>query len=331
MVKKATHRKLIAVAIFLALVIGLFNTFLVSVAHATIIHTPLPVSFSWPSWWSGNSSTNQCDASWYNNNNTNNPKVTETLLTTWRGIEACGPRPHDGTPIGGGLTTYDAPETMPNTSLGTSASQYMWECTELAARYLEVAFGIPSQVANGGAFATNYYNAFSSLFQHYTNDGTQVYPQEGDVISMSSSDPNGHVGIVKQLSVSGTPGTATITIMDQNGSDSESPAGTFQLSVVNYVVQASGGYSNFDWIHPKLWNDISPVGTTTDIIYGMSASSTSSIWAAGYEQPSGSNPIPVTYFNNGSGGSGVNPNIKLVTFTTIILVSKPFRIAHLPG
>lgn len=56
------------------------------------------------------------------------------------------------------------------------------------------------------------------------------------------------------------------------------------------------------------WTNNSPSGTTKDQIYGMSARGTSSIWAAGWEQPSGANKTPVTYFNNGSGWTKYSPS-----------------------
>src|SRR5258708_3685318 len=298
MVAKTFPKGLKQFAFILILAVGI----LIPLLHATVVHADtvvtnptLPLTFSKPSWWTDQ--THDCDATFYNANNT--AGQTATLYYTWRGIQACGPRPH-------GRSSYDALD-----SNITGNGQYQWECTELAARYLQVAYGARSLMANGGVFASTYATSTytKNLFQYYQNNSPAtdtVFPQEGDVISLTSAAPQGHVAIVIGLSVSGTPGSATITMMDQNGDDAESPAGTFQLSIVNYVIQDFDGYHATDWIHPRVWSNISPSFTTHDTIYSMSASSTTNVWAAGNEKPSGS-WTPVTFNYNGASWTKYSP------------------------
>jgi hypothetical protein len=279
---RTISRKMTPLALFLIVAMGVLLLLSTTVVHAdTVVTNPtLPATFSWPLWWSGSAGTNDCDASFYNANNS--AGQTAVLLQTWRGIQVCGPQPNSD-------LSNEALEPMPN----NGTSQWMWQCPELPARYLQVAYGLKSQTAGGGAFAQTYANAFPSVLQNYSNNGNAVYPQEGDVISMASStDSNGHVGIVSQLSVSPTPGSATITIVDQNGSD----GGSFQLSIVNFVVQNASGYSGFDWIHPRVWSTYL-TDTTSDKLESVAASSATSVWAAGYQQ-SGTSKVPVTYYHD---------------------------------
>jgi len=58
------------------------------------------------------------------------------------------------------------------------------------------------------------------------------------------------------------------------------------------------------------WSNNSPSGTTSDSIQAMAASSTSNVWAAGYETPANFHTQPVTYLNNGSGWTKYSPTSK---------------------
>lgn len=276
-------------ALVLALLIGFLLPVTGSVHADTVITNPtLPTTFAWPSWWSGTWGTNDCNGSVYNATYPNTPA---SVLSTWRGIQACGPKPKD-------LNGQDLLETMPN----SGASQYMFECTELAARYLQTAYGIKSLVANGGQFAYNYGHdsTWGSKFAYYVNGTDNVLPQEGDVVSMtSSSDANGHVAIVTGLSVSDTdPTSGTITLMDQNGSSS----GTFSMTISDYVIQDNTdlGLSATDWIHPLVGIDNNPSVTLSTEIQTIVARNRTQAWIAGNEQPVGYDKRPVTYYYNGS-------------------------------
>jgi len=61
---------------------------------------------------------------------------------------------------------------------------------------------------------------------------------------------------------------------------------------------------------PASWSNNSPSGTTSDSIQAMAASSTSNVWAAGYETPANFHTQPVTYLNNGSGWTKYSPTSK---------------------
>lgn len=58
---------------------------------------------------------------------------------------------------------------------------------------------------------------------------------------------------------------------------------------------------------PASWSNNSPSGSTYDNIYAMAAPTATSAWAAGYEQPSGLDQQPVTYYNNGSSWTKYSP------------------------
>lgn len=257
-------------------------------ADTTITNPLLPSTFSRPTWW--HSTTDNCDSTWYNSHKTGGGNA--TLQTSWRGLQSCGPKP--GT--SGGYATPDFP--------ASAYDKNMFQCTELVARYLEVGYGLHSVQGDGGELAAAYKTAYPDDFDQYNNDGTAVYPQEGDVLSMAvSGTSTGHTTVVIGLSVSDTPGTATITLMDQNGSAN----GTFTLSVVNYVIQDTAAYSNYVWIHPHQFVSNSPSASVYTTITSVASAGASSIWIAGHDRTGGANFQPTTWHWDGSSWTKYNP------------------------
>lgn len=253
-----------------ALLIGTFVTFFPQTrAYA--------ITYPKPSWWTYSDSSHQhCDSGHFGN--------TYTLLTTWNGLEVCGP-------VGSNTSV-----TFPN-----GVSEGEWQCVELVARYLLIVYGAPAlSNTNGDQVVANYASTYSSLFTSVTNDGnTHTFPKAGDVISYSDV----HTAIITEVTVTDpTNGNATLTLIEQNAVSS----GTTTQKVIAWKIKgdkddptASGTDTVSAWLTPKQsWSDYGPGGTTYDSIYSMSATSTSNVWAAGYEQPSGLSKQPVTYYHD---------------------------------
>jgi hypothetical protein len=286
-------------ALILTLLIGSLIPISGSVrADSQVINPALPETFDWPSWWSGSVGTNDCDASWYNANKTEGDDA--ILQTSWRGIQSCGPHPGES-----GNATPDFPNS--------AYDKEMFQCTELAARYLQVAYGIPSYQGSGSDFAVSYKNHYPNNFQYFENvSGSGVFPQEGDVVSMSSSSSAGHVAIVTELVSSDTPGDGYIVLMDQNGSAN----GTFTLQISNYQIQSTSEFGDFTWIHPiiiEVLTESSPTNSYATNLYGVT-SDQSQAWVVGEEKPAGSSSRTVTW--NWSGGSWTKFNPPTVTGST---------------
>lgn len=265
--------RIASLTILLVFVAGLF-------IPATPAKANLLVTYRWPYWWSGAAGTNDCNSSYYNANNGNGPDA--VLFTTWRGIQVCGPRPQQG--------GVDVAEQIPNADYisnppppGYYYTAQMFECTELATRYLRIAFGLKGiAVGGGGNFANAYATEYPGTFQHFYNGIDSVMVQEGDVVSFTSNDPNGHVAIASQVTID-SPGNGTITFINQNGSPAESPAGTFQLTVSGYTINDNGVFYPTDWVHP-IWNDTSPAPTVSVVINDSTASGPNDVWLAGTAQ-----------------------------------------------
>lgn len=288
-------------ALALALAVGLLFPIQGAVrADTRVINPALPATFAWPSWWSGSIGTNDCNADVYNPYFTGDPDA--VLKQTWRGIQTCHPRPLDI-----GLTGVPFSILKLDGSGQYTPTQYMFQCTELAKRYLRIASGADIITADGKDVATNYASTYPTKFQHFVNNGNaQVYPQEGDVVSMTSSDAGGHVAIVTELYVSDTPGNGYVRLMDQNGSTD----GDFRIDIYNYVLQdesiESLGFHPVDWIHPLVGVENSPSTAITTQIDGVAAEHNHS-WIVGNEQPIGYDRRQVTWNWNGSSWMKYNP------------------------
>jgi CHAP domain len=150
-----------------------------------------PATAPTPPWWSGN-----CDV--------NNHSGSYPLAASYNGVEACGPGPLQG--------GYDKLVHFFPGAWG----EYEWECVELVARYMYLVYGIHPYSANGNTVVSNY---SGSVLSKVSNDGASL-PSPGDIVSEAdtTTNPDGHTGVVTAVNVS--DGTGTVTIMEQNASAS---------------------------------------------------------------------------------------------------------------
>jgi len=253
----------------------------------------LPATYPWPSWWGNGPYGDICWSSYYNANNGNHPD--STLFTTWRGIQVCGPRPSQD-------NGYYVAEPIPNIeNKNKKYTAYMFQCAELPTRYLRVVFGMNGeQNFGGGNFATHYSNNYPQTFTHHLNTpGNTRLPREGDIVSFTSSDPNGHVAIVKSVNPI-IPGTDSIvTFINQNGNSNESNPGTFDALILNGEIQDANGFHATDWISPR-WTGELPSAAQYSTVYDMDATSGSNVWTAGFNQPPTTSRRPVIFRWDGS-------------------------------
>src|SRR6266496_2971177 len=268
--------------LLLLLVLLIAGTLVTFVPRSQALALTYPV----PKWWNGDT----CDSTHFNASG-----QTAHLLTTWNGIQVCGYGPTQG-----------GTEVSVQFTQGGS-TEYEWDCTELVKRYLFTVYGALSLGnTNGSQVVDNYTNTYSNLFTKVTNDGS-THIKVGDVLSYSGTD--NHTAIVYDTSGLNSSGTGTIKYIEQNANIH----GWYTQTVTNWVIKHGvddGGSTDTvaAWLTPKQgWSDNSPSGTTNDLIYSMSASSTTNIWASGYEKPTSGDKQPVTYHNTGSGFTKVSP------------------------
>src|SRR6266487_1702369 len=251
--------------------------------------------YSAPSWWNGD----QCDSTHYNNGNGHTPQ----LLITWSGIQTCGYGPNQNP-----YNWSDVSVTMP----AATAADYEWECTELVKRYLYLAYSATAlSSTNGDQVVANYASNYPSKFKSISNttDSWHGFPNVGDVISYSDV----HTAIITGVTVTDqTNGNATLNLVEQNASLS----GTTTQQVIGWKIKGdiddpndTGTDTVTAWLTPLQWSNNSPSGTTHDAIQAMATSSTSNVWATGYESVAncGSN-MPVTYHNDGTGWTKYQPS-----------------------
>ena len=173
-----------------------------------------------PSWWSGD-----CD--------TNNYRAAAgidayPLGASYRGVEACGPRPyHDG-----------APSVLVRFFPG-AWGEYEWQCVELSMRFIYLAYDIEPYNAHGKDVVPNY----SGDRLEKVNNGTPYKaPQPGDILSYGPNTTSGHTSVVIASDVN-SQGNGTITVMEQNAD----PDGTRTHTVSGWYVQDSQTISG--WLH----------------------------------------------------------------------------------
>jgi|SRR6266496_2060139 len=150
MVKQEHHR---LISIVFVLLVALLANLLLSACSSntgstTTSTTPVtqPGTYNAPPWWNGKT----CDQGHY-------PEA--YLLTTWRGIQVCGPIPWKTT------GSKDVSEDFN----GHGASQLEFECPELIARYLLAAYGLDSQQADGWQIVDAYTGMQNSPFHKVDN------------------------------------------------------------------------------------------------------------------------------------------------------------------
>lgn len=240
----------------------------------------LVYAYDAPSWWNGDT----CNATFYNGGSGH----TESLLTTWNNIQVCGPT---------GTNYIDT--SFPGVDQGE------WQCVELVKRYLYLAFGVPAISSDGDDLVSNYASTYSNIFRSITNNGnTHEFPKIGDVLSYSDV----HTAVVSNISISDpTNGDATLTLVEENAAST----GTTTQQVVGWVIKgdiddpgATGSDTVTAWLTPRSWNTVSstnPTGTL-NMLYSVTSTSPSDIWAVGYNANSGTHPIAI-HWNGSSWGS----------------------------
>lgn len=133
--------------------------------------------------------------------------ITPVLLTTWKGLQVCGPLP----------LSVSTPDNYVDFYVGGSIEQE-FECTELVKRYLYLAYGLKSQPAYGKDVVSVYTTLPNTPFHEIPNDGSiQMAPQAGDVLSYGASPQNasGHTSIVTG-SRQNADGTWSISVIEEN-------------------------------------------------------------------------------------------------------------------
>ena len=170
-----------------------------------------PSALPIPSWWSGD-----C--------NVGNHSGSYSLGATYDGLVACGPL-----------------RSTKSVNFGAGLTQYEWQCTELAKRYLYLKHNIPPYQANGKDVVNNMPQQYiGNPFERIPNGTVNKAPAPGDVISFGAATTFGHVAVVTSTSVSAS-GNGTIWIIEQNWSSS----GQRSLPVTNWRVGGSMSVTNW--------------------------------------------------------------------------------------
>ncbi len=237
---------------------------------STILNTPKPATtrtqasvitpmtagnLPTPAWWSG-----VCDVG--------NHSVNYQLgTTTYRGMQACGPRLRDR-PDG---------QSEPMVSIG-GWGEYEWECVELSMRYLfEAGYVTNGYEANGNTVVAHY-NGTKMVAK--SNGVAGSSPQPGDVVSMGFDTTNGHTAVVYSNNVNAS-GDGTIGILQENSTTN----GIDTMTVNNWVVTATVG-TGVSWLHDptststsgRTVGDYDGGGRTDLALYRQDCSAGSSWW-----------------------------------------------------
>jgi hypothetical protein len=262
--------------------------------------------------WDQSQPAAQCDS-------INYQKFTGTAaipLTSWRGIDVCGPRPEDST---------STPDHYTEFSSGGSVEQE-FECTELVKRYLYLAYGLPSLGGTDGSQVVDNYTAAYSSLHKVDNHGTvQMFPTEGDILSFSGSNIT-HTAIVTGLTDVNNNGigSATIHIIEQNWADT---SGTRTLSMNKWTI----GGSVISWMTKRpISSQSSPTGTSAPITVSMPPTQTSCP-VPGTARAAVTRPLVlgthqnIIYFENASpdGTSGTLKRYDVTTHQATDIVKKP--------
>ena len=178
-----------------------------------------------PAWWNG-----PCDTFNYYAR-TGNKYYAYPLGTSYRGMEACGPRHafNEGPDVG----VYFFPGAW---------GALEWECVELSMRFMYLAYGIKPYGGNGNQVVQNYRGTFMEIV---TNGTPGRFPVPGDILSYCSTCSVGHTSVVMASSVNSS-GTGSITVIEQNNT----AKGQSTLAVTAWRVSGNVG-SVIGWLHPR--------------------------------------------------------------------------------
>jgi hypothetical protein len=160
-------------------------------------------------------------------------------LAGWR-VPVCGPRPNFDNglvgaagkgvdPFGGEPDIYDLDG---------------YQCTELAARWLYLAYGAKYANAagnysggNGVNVVSNYAARFPDLFLALS-DARTAPPRAGDVMSFYTGDAFGHVGLVYSVAID-TSGNGSVQILEQNSNRTGGTTGMSTYPVSSWHIQSA--------------------------------------------------------------------------------------------
>ncbi|HDQ74100.1 MAG TPA: CHAP domain-containing protein, partial [Chloroflexi bacterium] len=168
-----------------------------------------PNDLPFPPWWNGDCNVNNFPGSY-------------PLGGIYNGVKACGPL-----------------NTAREVNFGAGVPQYEWQCPELSKRYLYLAYGTPPYSAHGKDVVWNYP---ATDLEKVSNGTPNKAPKAGSILSYGSTDPYGHTSIVSSANIDSN-GNGTITVIEQNWSNSGSRTHT----VSSWVVQASMAVSG--WLY----------------------------------------------------------------------------------
>jgi hypothetical protein len=219
-------------------------------------------TLEFPGWWSGTCNVN------------NNPG--SFRMASYGGLDACGPI-----------------NTSRLVNFGAGVSQYEWQCTELAKRYLYLKYGIAPYSGNGNRVVSNMPSQYiGSVFERIVNGTPDKAPKVGDVISFSSNRPEGHVAVVISSNVNSS-GNGTIGIIEQNASAN----GTSSVPVSNWRV--GGNQTAVNWLH-----EITTSPPTPTPVPGSGVTTIVSVASDG------------TQGDDGSGNPSISANGRFIAFTS---------------
>lgn len=246
-----------------------------------------------PAWWNNTSGPNMpCDYTNYKNAT----GVTPILLTSWRGIQVCGPAP----------TTDYGVKFIPNPN-GTIENEF--ECTELVKRYLLLLYGLPPIAANGYQVVNAYTSAYPALLKKITPN-MHIFPSVGDVLSYGTAYP-GHTAIVTSVAnPDSSTGSAGVTVIEQNIKGLANGTETMHMS--GWQMSGQGG-TVVSWMtFRRNWSFVLSPSLSSDYnyLYGVAAVSAKNVWAVGLNanySPTVTNKGLIEHWNGSTWSSVTNP------------------------
>lgn len=274
---RQTFRTIISFAIFLLVGSAFTPAFAYAFTHPTILEQPAQVSTKHltpkisaavtdivPQWWTKgpNGETNMpCDQ--YNYQHARGIKPVK--LTSWRGIEVCGPAPTTDNPV----------QFIPNPNKTTENE---FECTELVKRYLLLLYDLPSVAAYGYQVVDNYTLAYPNLLKKITPD-MHIFPVVGDVLSYGAASP-GHTSIViKVANQIASTGSADVTVIEQNIAGLANGTETMHMS--SWQMSGMGG-TVAEWMTFRTWTIASsPKLNSNAALDSVAVVSPTDVWAVG--------------------------------------------------
>ena len=153
-----------------------------------------------PRWWSGTCNVGSHPGSY-------------PLGASFRGVQACGPQP--------GRFNDRLVRFFPG-----AWGEYEWQCTELAYRFMYLAYGVVPYAGNGDQVVDNYRPAYGGNLVKVTN-GSGELPEPGDILSYNTV----HTAVVTGVDVD-ADGNGTVSVLEQNAPND----GSAKLTVTRWRI-----------------------------------------------------------------------------------------------